>query len=158
MSDAGWDTTEQGSEEARRMAYYVRLAERDSQLADQRCATCAFRPGTEANRSARVLEMVEHALLMHGIFGCHVGHVPVAGGYVVRRPGRETKPDHARPNSPLQLVVAIPDFCDRQRRNPSHLVFKLNLCKSVKSVDEVLLLSSAAIRFSIHVICGLLCC
>lgn len=84
-----WDTTEQDAEERRRMAQYVRWAERDQQLAHRRCVTCAFRPGTEANRSRVVLGMIEGCLLMHGTFNCHAGHVRVRGGFVNPRPGQE---------------------------------------------------------------------
>lgn len=56
-------------EEAKRMATYVAVAERHG--APGRCPTCAFRAGTDANRSSLVVRCVENAVLSGGTFGCH---------------------------------------------------------------------------------------
>lgn len=69
-----WDTTVQAPDEARRMRAYVRFAERNNGgPIHGMCKTCAFRPGTEANSSARVLEMIEQQMLLGGRFMCHAG-------------------------------------------------------------------------------------
>jgi len=71
-----WDTTVQDADEARRMRAYVRFAERNNGgPVLGLCKTCAFRPGTEANSSARVLEMIEQQALLGGRFMCHAGAV-----------------------------------------------------------------------------------
>lgn len=69
-----WDETVQDADEARRMRAYVRFAERNNggPIAGL-CKTCAFRPGTEANSSAVVLELIETAMLLGGRFNCHAG-------------------------------------------------------------------------------------
>jgi hypothetical protein len=41
-----------------------------------RCATCAFRPGTDANRSRLVLHLVEMCLVGRQPFMCHCGEAP----------------------------------------------------------------------------------
>jgi hypothetical protein len=69
-----WDETVQDADEARRMRAYMRFAERyNGGPVKGLCATCAFRPGTEANSSARVLEMIETSMLLGGRFMCHAG-------------------------------------------------------------------------------------
>ena len=71
-NETRWDDRPQTPDEQRLMGFLVRLAERRGVTG--RCATCAFRPGTEANASGRVAEMIEECLIGGvGSFLCHHG-------------------------------------------------------------------------------------
>jgi hypothetical protein len=69
-----WDARVQTADESRRMRAYIRFAERNNGgPIIGMCKTCAFRPDTEANQSATVLEFIETSLVLSGKFGCHAG-------------------------------------------------------------------------------------
>lgn len=95
-----WDARVQTPAEARRMRAYIRFAEMNNGGPVQgTCKTCAFRPGTEANQSAAVLEMIEHAALGVHRFMCHAGAtINPANGCIV---------DGTEPNVPCKGFEAL---------------------------------------------------
>lgn len=78
---------EQAPEDRPRMEHYVERVKDCS----GRCATCAFRTGTDANRSRLVLYLVEMCMMREDTFMCHTGlaadetpHRPCAGFVALR--------------------------------------------------------------------------
>lgn len=80
--DRTWDTTEQTPEEAERMKAYLRaIAWKEPK---GMCATCAFRPGTEASRNSVNLLSIEACMAgIYKTFNCHAGGIQNDKGFVI---------------------------------------------------------------------------
>lgn len=63
-------------------------------MPDRRCATCAFRPGTEASRSELTLVKAQLCLISGTVFHCHEapGWEPCAG-YLAALPAHQNEPE-----------------------------------------------------------------
>lgn len=107
-----WDSTEQNPEERAQMRTLTRLAARENQRYPQQarkmCATCAFRPGTEANRSRQVLRFVRDQIAREGMFHCHAGLPVDADGFI-----RATPPRVCEGFVGLQIALCREEEADR---------------------------------------------
>lgn len=84
--DRLWRSAPDDAGQQRMAGYVERVAD-----CQGRCATCAFRAGTDANRSRLVLHLVEMCLGNGDTFMCHTGladdedpHRPCAGFVALR--------------------------------------------------------------------------